>query len=632
MRRLGTVFFLLLLSTLAAPLVFGRAGGGHSYSSGHSYSGGSGFSGSSYSGSGSSGLIDAYIAFVIMKPLFGIPFTIFLIYVAYSFGLVGQTRYISSTISAGAEAQSDLSLRKNLAVLTARDPAFDVKAFLGRVENAFLKIQDAWSSQDMAPARAFITDGVMERFSIQLDMNKADNRRNNMADVTVTEASLLQAESDEYFDTIHVEIRAEAIDTDVSADGTVVRGDGSKAAFSEVWTFLRRPGAKTLKKPGLIEGFCPNCGAPLAIADAARCDACKSWVNSGQYDWVLSKITQTCEWGVRDPEHDVPGLGLLAESDPELNVQFLEDRASAAFWRWQSALLRGDAAAARAVATQTFCRQLTEYIAARPISYREAAVGTVVVLAFEPGEDFDRAHVVVRWSGAAREGDDVEQVSRQDVLILGRKPGVRTDVRVGLRSLVCPSCGAPPVQRDLDKCEYCGTAFNDGSRQWVLVGMQPAAEWTMPLQLDSNAELPVLLDWSTNLVPADAFAVMTAAMLADGRIDPRERAYLETYARQRGIPPEKTSSLIAAAQAGQLAAPQPRSAEEAENILRGLMQMSFADGRVTNEEIRMLIAFAGRLSMAEKEVRAMLKEERTALYRKAKGSIAAAKAAVARPA
>ena len=70
---------------------------------------------------------------------------------------------------------------------------------------------------------------------------------------------------------------------------------------------LRRPGAKTLARPGLLEGHCPSCGASLPIADAAQCAACKSWVNSGEHDWVLVTITQASEWEFPDPDREVAG-------------------------------------------------------------------------------------------------------------------------------------------------------------------------------------------------------------------------------------------------------------------------------------------------------------------------------------
>ena len=37
---------------------------------------------------------------------------------------------------------------------------------------------------------------------------------------------------------------------------------------------------------------CPNCGAPLAISNAGQCTHCNAEVESGSFDWTLSKIEQ----------------------------------------------------------------------------------------------------------------------------------------------------------------------------------------------------------------------------------------------------------------------------------------------------------------------------------------------------
>lgn len=627
MRRLATSWARLglfaLILAVAVPLAFGRAGGGGGYSGGSSSSGDS----SSYSSSSSSSdgggeiigwLIQIYIRLVFRYPAVGVPFTLFLLYLAYLGGLFGKDKYVSHTISNASEAQADLTLAKHLAALTKRDPGFDSKKFLDRAGQGFLKIQDAWSKQDMAPARAFVSDGILERFAIQIDMQKADKLRNAMEEVSVGKSVILQVESDENFDTVHVRVDASAIDSDISLeDGRRLRGTGRSSEFSEVWSFLRRPGAKTLEKPGLIEGFCPSCGAPLEIADAAKCGSCQSWVNSGEYDWVLAEITQTCEWSVREAGRDVPGMDELSAADPALNLQFLEDRASVAFWRWQLAKRQGAPGALQSVASEAFGQAAGQEIALHKTFYKDAAVGGVIVLALETGGELDLAHVVVRWSGRAIHGDGSGQVVRQDVFTLGRKAGAATDLRSGLRSLRCPGCGAAPVSRDAAACEYCSVSFNDGSRHWVVVAMMSAQDWRRPAR-NGSAALPIMLDWSTTLAPADALGVMVAAMLSDGKIEPKELAYIESYAQKRGIPQEKTATLVSAGQAGQLEAPKPKNAEEAEGMLRGLIHMSLADGSVTSQEMRMLAAFAGRLSLPEGQIRDMVKEERAILYRKAK--------------
>jgi uncharacterized tellurite resistance protein B-like protein len=608
-------------------LAYGRAGGGGHFSGGHSFSGG-GFSGGGFSSGGhyhSSGsdraaveLLMAYARWAEANPLIGIPVTIAILYGIFKVYAASNDRYVSATIGRGVEAQTDSRLQTNLSGLRQRDPGFSPDSFLARAQAAFMKIQQAWCGLDMAPARAFISDGVMERFSIQLAMQRSQGKHDRMDRIRILEARLLEVESDPQFDTLHVSIKASAVDVEVSlADGSVVGGDRQPEEFTEVWSFLRRPGAKTLDTPGLIEGHCPSCGAALEIKDAALCASCHTWVNSGQYDWVLSEITQACEWSVRDARQGVPGWPLLSAQDPGLNTQFLEDRASVAFWRWQYALWQSDARLMRSVATDDFCAELARQVQEKPCRHEDAAVGGTAVLAVEPGGTFERAHVMVKWSA---EGSVL-----QHVFILGRRAGVKTDERSGLVSLRCPACGAPAESRETAKCAYCSHAFNDGSRNWVLLEMTPIGLWQMPSAPETGAAAtapaPEDGDWGAALSPVDALAVLIKAMAADGKIEESEFAYLKSYAQARNIPTETADRVIAAANAGNLQLPDPKDTAQIRAVLRGLIRMSLADGNMADDELRLIDSFADAHGLSLEDVRTAIAAERAAMYREAKQAL-----------
>lgn len=640
-RRLTRLAFLLAFVAAAlAPLAFARAGGGGHYSGGghssssHYSSGGGHYSGGHYSsgGDGLGQLVILLVQLIIYHPIAGIPLTFMLMYCAYVIYNSSDTMLVSSdrmhdTIARASEVQDQVRLQAMFSKIRERDPDFLPEAFLQRAGQAFLKVQEAWSAQDMAPARAFISDGVAERFGVQLEMQKADGKRNVMENVTVQEASIVEVESDRFFDTLHVRIAASAVDKEVSlSDGTLLFGSDEPESFVEIWSFVRRPGAKTLKKPGLLEGFCPSCGAPLALADAAQCQTCKSWVNSAEFDWVLCEITQEEEWSVRGCGEGVPGFRALAEKDPALSTQFIEDRASVAFWRWQAALSQKNPALMRSVATDDFCAKLE----ARGSYYRDAGVGAVEVQAFETGGEQDRAHVLVKWAGdwydaSGGEPQDKGHVLRQHVVILGRKAGVQTDARAGLRSARCGACGAPPARRDQARCEYCGTAFNDGSRQWTVVDIAAIGFWKRP---EAGAPGPAIdADWARELAPVDSLALLVAAMSSDGEIDAREQALAEAFARSRSIRPETAAAMISSAKQGQIFLPKPENASQARACLRGLAQMSLADGRVSEEEIKLMTAFGAPFGFNEGDVWAVVKEERTALFRQAKADLKASSSA-----
>lgn len=618
MRRL-----LLLLAVLGffAERAAARAGGGESYSGSSGYSGSSSYSYSSSSGSGSGSdllgdFLFLYVAMVMKNPVVGVPFTVFLIFMIWKINQEVRSSGPAAmhwADSASAKGGGQMSTRKaeELARLRSRDPGFDEMAFLRRAGAAFHKIQEAWSAGDMSAARAFISDGVSERFERQILSLRARGLRNVVEGVQIRDIDILACVSDKHFDELCVRIDAAASDRTVDDYGTDV--SSSRERFEEVWTFLRRPGAKSLKGPGLIEGSCPNCGAPLPIADAAQCVSCKSWVNSGQFDWVLTEITQSCEWRLRDPARDVDGWAEAAAADPALSLPALEDRTSVIFWRWIDARRLGEPGPLRAVSEKRFCDEFGE--GGWGNAFQSAAVGAVEVVAFEHDGDWRRAHVVVKWSAAGE--------LRSHFFVLSRAASAVTDARQGMRTARCPSCGAPPTERSVESCAYCASPLNDGKKDWVLSRLVPFGEWRRPAGVGAAPARvqPAIagLDWGADMSPADAYGILARATLADGEESLAERAFLAAYAKSRGLPPGKANEISAAARAGLLDAPKAEDGGQAESMLHGMIRMSLTDGAVSEDERAALHAFGARFGLRPADITTMIVEQRDAMRRTVRG-------------
>jgi hypothetical protein len=104
---------------------------------------------------------------------------------------------------------------------------------------------------------------------------------------------MIAAHTDQTYDTITVRVRAACADYDVDdQSGRVVRGNHRVGEWQEDWTFQRSSKAKTQPQGGTLSAKCPNCGAPLDVDLAGVCNFCKAPVMSGDYDWVLSRISQ----------------------------------------------------------------------------------------------------------------------------------------------------------------------------------------------------------------------------------------------------------------------------------------------------------------------------------------------------
>jgi hypothetical protein len=203
---------------------------------------------------------------------------------------------------------------------------------------------------------------------------------------------IADANSDEIYDELSVRIMARAADYKVSMrDGKPIAGVAPMEGFAEIWTFLRRRGTATVPgKPGLLEGNCPNCGAPIELNESANCKNCNALLRSGQYDWVLSEITQASEW---EPggHTAVAGLKTLRQRDPEVNVQSLEDRTSVIFWRKSAADRIGKLDPMFKVTSPAYGEAYASRLKPQPglprTYFGQCAVGSVDVLGFIPATE-----------------------------------------------------------------------------------------------------------------------------------------------------------------------------------------------------------------------------------------------------
>ncbi len=656
-------FVLLFAMLLICETADARAGGGHSYSSGGGSSGGSG-----------GGDIDIWLIFQLIKlaidyPFIGVPLLIIVVgFTIYGY-LKGDELYVGNTIRKGTELYPTVANNSALNKIKAKDANFSVDSFRSRAEHAFMIVQKAWSDRDLSNAEAFLADGTYEQFLIQINTYKENHIVDVMENLKIRESYIMGFESDNNFDTIHLAIRASG--KNYRADEKTnhyVEGDRGEEEFTEVWTFLRRTGTKTLNKPGLIEGYCPNCGAKIAVGRHARCSSCNAILRSGEYDWVLANITQACEWTERS-NNAIPGVKRYLQLDEGFNVQHIEDLVSVMFWRKNESERIGDVAPLRKIATNEFCdSQANMY---RPDSngkhnfYTESAIGSIRLMGVDDvtsdQEDFLYAKVI--WSGIpAKRGRDgkilkVVNVPQnvKEVFVLKRKHGVKTDTKTSLSSAHCPNCGAAITNLLANECEYCGSVLNDGKRDWVLECILPQSDprvskaivlirasdsknstvaKTSPSRVGAEVGIKknyTVDDYSNSINKISGMTMVKwtiAMMLADGVIDAKEREIIDEYGLRRGIGKEKIDNLVEEIRTH--SSPVEYVAETTDlpmddELIRMLVRVAFADGKVVKQEIDMLRFVGKKLNLNDTQIRNILAEEKMRLFRMSKAIVSESK-------
>jgi hypothetical protein len=175
--------------------------------------------------------------------------------------------------------------------LRAKDPAFVLQNFEGRVQRIFHVMQRAWSTLRWEEARPFLSDNLFEAQSYWIAAYRQQGLRNITEAPEISEIELVRITQDRWFDALTVRVHASSTDYTLrDSDGSVVGGDKTRVrSYTEYWTLIRGSGRAGRSR---TDENCPNCGAPLEVSMAAICKHCQAKVNSGAFDWVLSRIEQ----------------------------------------------------------------------------------------------------------------------------------------------------------------------------------------------------------------------------------------------------------------------------------------------------------------------------------------------------
>jgi hypothetical protein len=174
--------------------------------------------------------------------------------------------------------------------LCQEDPALTLDGLRARVALIHRELQAAWTAQDLAPVRPFLSAGLYAYMSAWVEAYRSQGLRNLVDDPKVNLQALAKVTRDKHYDAATIRVWESGRDYTVDAQGAVVGGSRDRERlYSEYWTLIR--GAAVRAAPR-ADKSCPSCGAPLAVSMEGNCDHCGVLVTSGDFDWVLSKIEQ----------------------------------------------------------------------------------------------------------------------------------------------------------------------------------------------------------------------------------------------------------------------------------------------------------------------------------------------------
>jgi len=179
--------------------------------------------------------------------------------------------------------------------VTTTDANVTMAALKHRIELIYRQLNTAWNEDHLTHVRGYVTAALRNYLDYWLREYKAQGLHNTLKDARISKIELSKITRDLFYDAITVRIFATGYDFTTNASGKVVGGSAKKLRpYTEYWTFLR---SASRKGPIVVTTNCPNCGAPMSISDLGACTHCNAMVESGGFDWTLSKIEQDDSYG-----------------------------------------------------------------------------------------------------------------------------------------------------------------------------------------------------------------------------------------------------------------------------------------------------------------------------------------------
>ncbi|HQO41207.1 MAG TPA: Tim44 domain-containing protein, partial [Spirochaetota bacterium] len=323
-RRSHLIALSVLALVFSCAILYARAGGAGGDSGGGSF------------GGDGDGL--GFLIYLVIRMLVELPFPLNVIAVGVLvggfmiFSYTAKKKVREQTIYNRLPAGDVIKKAAGYDNFIRNNPDFNEDQFREIVREAFLKIQNAWERQDLSGVRKFISDGVYQRFNTQFTMMQLLKQRNTLDNVTVNKIYIDRVNSDGLFDIIHLAINATITDRFISDLDSSLNSGGTEE-FVEYWSFIKKRGRA--RKDLYYTDNCPSCGAPLPedMGELSICSSCGTQTNSGEYDWVLSEITQADDYVSSNPKLDKSDdlnekIRRLINENEDFSVQLVEDKAS----------------------------------------------------------------------------------------------------------------------------------------------------------------------------------------------------------------------------------------------------------------------------------------------------------------
>ena len=160
----------------------------------------------------------------------------------------GTMQYQNTTYPAnddrGTIAESPAVAEPDLNSIRIMDPRFDPAGFVKSAQDAFFKIQAAWSRQDGATITSLCAPELARSWEQELAALAARGQRNYIENIALRSTEITEAWTEQGQDYITVRFEANLLDytVDEKSRMVVVGNKSEPVEFEEYWTFTRPVG------------------------------------------------------------------------------------------------------------------------------------------------------------------------------------------------------------------------------------------------------------------------------------------------------------------------------------------------------------------------------------------------------
>ncbi len=179
-----------------------------------------------------------------------------------------------------------------IAQIKEADPFFNDEMFLNRVKRIFKKSQELWSKREWNEMRIYETKELFEQHFMQIK-NQLDNKQINMKEnIIINYAKIYKFKKDNSNYMIDIILNVSMNDYVVDENtGKVISGKKKKKAHKMfLMTFIKKRDYSINEENEVIRINCPNCGAPMLVAEIGRCEYCATMLTNEMHNWLLSNI------------------------------------------------------------------------------------------------------------------------------------------------------------------------------------------------------------------------------------------------------------------------------------------------------------------------------------------------------